>query len=965
MICLSFKNLSQFALIGLLLFSSLAAAIPPASVAVFYGDNPPWDELHAFDVVVVEPLHVPDPKPFANQRTALFAYVSLGEADPDRPHVADIPAAWQLGKNTAWGSTVLDQTQPGWPDFFVERVIKPLWDAGYRDFFLDTLDSYQLYAKTAEERSRQEAGLIATIRTLKQRYPQARLIFNRGFEILPQVHDLAYAVAAESLFHAWNPAQQKYQPVADEDRAWLLEQLDVVRREYQLPVLVIDYVAPEQRDIARETAGRIRELGFIPWVSNPELNLLGVGEVEVMPRKVLMIHNSADTEFDLKDAKVLRFATMPLNYLGYSAEYLDARRPLPGFPLNGRYAGIIVWLDNLPGREGGPLARWLVQQIKSGVPVALLGETGFLFNSAYAAALGLKISEASPTQSPLRVAQAWKASEAWKGKEASPTRSPLRVTRQVPMAGFETLPMPDRSAFFPLSAMQDTPLLTLTNAAGEEQTAISLTAWGGYAMDPYVLTELLAIEKNHDGKNLRWIFDPIEFFRLSLKLPDMPVPDVTTESGRRMLMVHIDGDGFASKAEFPGSPYAAEILIERILKKYSLPTTISIIQGEIAPNGLYPAQSAILEQHARNMFALPHIEIASHSSSHPFFWQKAQGEPENNGYHLAIPGYTLDLDAEITGSIRYIESRLAPPGKPVKTFLWSGDTNPGIEAMSIIQKTGVINMNGGDTLITRSFPTLTMVAPLGIPKGKYFQVYAPNQNEYVYTNNWQGPFYGYERAIETFLLTETPLRLKPIDIYYHTYSASKQASLRALDKVYAWALTQETTPVHVSAYVNKVLDFNRVVVARTHNGWRVRGAEHLRELRAPASLGQPMMDPQSGLAGFNRHGKIQYLHLASDEADIHFTETRSARFGPSAQSVPPTPYLVSANARVTSAQLGRQTLKLALTGAVPLKFSLAMGPHCSVKAEGKTLLAASRTGNISHFSVRQHAIGELRVLCAQ
>ena len=32
-------------------------------------------------------------------------------------------------------------------------------------------------------------------------------------------------------------------------------------------------------------------------------------------------------------------------------------------------------------------------------------------------------------------------------------------------------------------------------------------------------------------------------------------------------------------------------------------------------------------------------------------------------------------------------------------------------------------------------------------KGDWFQVYAPMQNENVYTNNWTGPFYGFERVI--------------------------------------------------------------------------------------------------------------------------------------------------------------------------------------------------------------------------
>ena len=54
-------------------------------------------------------------------------------------------------------------------------------------------------------------------------------------------------------------------------------------------------------------------------------------------------------------------------------------------------------------------------------------------------------------------------------------------------------------------------------------------------------------------------------------------------------------------------------------------------------------------------------------------------------------------------------------------------------------------MNGGDTTITRSQNSWTRIAGLGIPKGGNFQVFAPNQNENVYTKDWTGPFYGFER----------------------------------------------------------------------------------------------------------------------------------------------------------------------------------------------------------------------------
>ncbi len=94
----------------LTLASAMACAAQP-NIAVFYGANPPWDELRAFDVVVVEPEQVPDPRAHANSRTALFAYVSVGEADsrspvPEgHPGVMEIRPKLRLGQCSARSSS--------------------------------------------------------------------------------------------------------------------------------------------------------------------------------------------------------------------------------------------------------------------------------------------------------------------------------------------------------------------------------------------------------------------------------------------------------------------------------------------------------------------------------------------------------------------------------------------------------------------------------------------------------------------------------------------------------------------------------------------------------------------------------------------------------------------------------------------------------------------------------------------
>jgi peptidoglycan/xylan/chitin deacetylase (PgdA/CDA1 family) len=286
----------------------------------------------------------------------------------------------------------------------------------------------------------------------------------------------------------------------------------------------------------------------------------------------------------------------------------------------------------------------------------------------------------------------------------------------------------------------------------------------------------------------RWVVDPFAFFRRALALPPMPVPDTTTENGRRLSFVHIDGDGYASRAELPGTPLAGRALLEQVLKKHRAPTTLSVIEGEVAPHGLYPAISGEMEEIARESFALPHVEIATHTYSHPFRWREAAAADESASvrpYHLELPGYRFDLQREIAGSADYIQRRLAPPGKPVRLVLWSGDAQPAAAALQVAESRGLLNMNGGETVITRANPSLTAVAPLGVGRrtahgARLWQTYAPMMNENVYTNLWTGPFYGFARVIETFELTGAPRRLKPIDLYFHTYSASKRASLTAL-----------------------------------------------------------------------------------------------------------------------------------------------------------------------------------------
>ncbi|MBC7208696.1 MAG: endo alpha-1,4 polygalactosaminidase, partial [Methyloversatilis sp.] len=219
-----FTCLLCLAALALFAVAASAQAGDLPSVALHYGADAPLTAMKAFDIAVVEPDHGFDPVAYRGQgRSELFAYVSVGEVHPSRPYAARIPETWRIGRNSAWKSIVIDQAQSAWPAFFAEQVIAPLWSRGYRGFFLDTLDSYHLVHGV--DVVAQQQGMVAVVRQLRSRFPGIRLIFNRGFELLPDLRGEVYAVAAESLYRGWDEKKKRYVEVGQADRDWLLGQL--------------------------------------------------------------------------------------------------------------------------------------------------------------------------------------------------------------------------------------------------------------------------------------------------------------------------------------------------------------------------------------------------------------------------------------------------------------------------------------------------------------------------------------------------------------------------------------------------------------------------------------------------------------------------------------------------------------------------------------------------------------------
>ena len=904
----------------LLLILGMTAAVQAGigelpSLAVYYSDHVPVQELAQFDRIVVESEHVD-----AAQLNGLeayggrvHAYVSVGEAESWRSDYRDMKTSWFIGRNPGWNTDITDLANPDYREFLLSRRFQPLWKRGFRAFFLDTLDSYQGIDQATLDWQEQERGLVSLIKDLKARFPQAELLLNRGFPAVSLVKDLIHGVAVESLFRAWNPHNGAYYTVAAQERRWLLKELLKARDDYGLAVYSIDYVPAKQRDLARETAKEIAELGISPWVTVPEHDAIGIGFKEVLPRRVLMIHEDESDRRDIEGLAVV------LDYFGYIPVYHDIRQPLPPFRLMNRYAGIVSWLYSKGPADYEP---WLQRQATDGVRVVMLAHPGVVEDSQLLTSFGLTRTKVT---------------------------YPCRVVEHDRLYGFET--RNDVTAE-PLTDLQSTDPANTVHVRGVGKqgkfiTPVVTGSWGGMALDPWLRS------KNRLNTD-RWITDPFALIKTGLALPDIPMPDVTTENGHRLWMSHIDGDGFLNRAELPGTPYAADVIRTRILQKYNLPVTVSIIEGEIGPTGLYPKQSSQLEKIARAIYRLPKVELASHTYSHPFNWEAVEkGEAVSGKYSLPISHYRYTLDREIIGSVEYINTRLAPPGRRVKVLLWTGDCLPSEKAIRITREANLYNLNGGETTIRNSHPFLSRVTPMTRPKGSELQLYAPVMNENVYTNLWQGPYYGFRHVIETFKLTDHPRRLKPIDIYYHFYSGEKTASLRALKEVYDWTLDQEILPLFVSEYAARVMAYQQATVARDLNGnLHYHAPANLRSLRQIGDTHTPVLSPGNNVAGYRRlHDGIYYALSGKRKTELVRKSISQARI-----------QLVRANGSLSNWQAKGDTIKLSMNGHQPLELVLD-GPGKCRMAVGKQIFRGKQTKEGWLIKISRQNLEGAEVVC--
>lgn len=589
--------------------------------------------------------------------------------------------------------------------------------------------------------------------------------------------------------------------------------------------------------------------------------------------------------------RIHKFAEMPLNHLGFRVIYQDVNARLPSFQSLTRYRGVLTWFVE-PLQRPDQVVGWLEQAVGRGLRYVVLGEPVPPSGEALRDRVNRLLARIGLEDRGDYVDLVWRA----------------RVVEQdSEVIGFER-PVDKVLPSFPVMAQKGGQIdahLVLEGPSGTQRvqsTVVATSAGGGFAATNHVV----AFEPNTN--RVRWIVNPFQFFGRAFGDERRPIPDTTTLAGRRIYFSHVDGDGWNNVSQIQGHRevrrYSAEVIEREAIVPYpDLPVTVGLIGGDVDQDlGGLPQNAQI----ARRIFALPQVEVATHSYTHPFNWQffesydrgeelkrveevqsptlplrerlsrrvveisGRQQDRDLTGKYIAgsddLPRTFLkrpfDIDVETTGALK-ASTVLAPPDKPARVYLWSGDTTPFPAAIAAVRRAGARNINGGDSRLDAEYPSVAYVPPIARAAGDERQIYAGNSNENTYTNDWTGPYYGFMMLEKTLANTESPRRLKPFNIYYHMYSGERPSALAAVRAMLDLARRSPVIPITTSHYAAIADDFFGVDIVQVDLfSWAVSRRGTLSTMRFE-DADQLALDlaRSTGVLGATRHEGDLYVAL--------------------------------------------------------------------------------------------------------
>lgn len=629
---------------------------------------------------------------------------------------------------------------------------------------------------------------------------------------------------------------------------------------------------------------------------------------ETLPRKILALWHSRDGKLgrDYSMSLLHRKLEFVFNHYGFNLIYHDLHEGPPP-ELGADYQGAVSWFNSEENNAPEAYADWLKRQIGRKKKILILGDFGF----------ARKPSETEEKISRLNSVLTLLGMDATGNFYDNPLLHKIESMPDPKLAEFERELKHEIPPFRVVRNKDPKNEVWLRVSSGKEETfsdVIIVGSKGGYVQSGFTL-----FSHPQEGST-SWRVNPFALIKKIFLPENWPIPDTTTLYGERLFFSHIDGDGLMNLSLVDRKRFSSEVIRDEILKRYPLPVTVSVITIETDPQWEIEGARKFRDI-ARGIFKLPNVSPASHTFSHPLSWEKSPSTQEIKSYlgdksnhegpilSYYEAGKKLDYERETVSSLDYINENLLE-GKKTELLLWSGSCRPPAEALEGLERRGYVNMNGGDSRMDSSFPSVGHLSSLYRRPGGRLQVYAAAPNENIYTNLWNPPYAGFEQVIETFENTDLDARLKPVNIYYHFYSGEHEASLKSLRKVYDWAMGKELHPIRAALYPRIVQGFLTANIESTgERSFLIKNTGALKTLRFEGMGLFPDYERSKNIVGHRIHHGRLYVHLGP-EGESLLALTNKAPEGI---------FLHSSNAQLVNVSESSGRRRYEFRGEVPVK----------------------------------------------
>jgi polysaccharide biosynthesis protein PelA len=626
---------------------------------------------------------------------------------------------------------------------------------------------------------------------------------------------------------------------------------------------------------------------------------------EELSRRIVAFWDSkTDNSLDFALSRVLY--EMPLNYLGLDVEFYDIQKPLPNLSQRKDVRGVLISLNPVAAMSHPvEFIDWAISALDQGKKIVIMGNPGFLISDK-----GLYTSSEEVNRLYERIGltttlQAVDYPYHYQIIDADSQLLSFEKTYPKTLPSFYTNTVNTQLAKSYLR-------VGIPEKRENSSDLIVISRFGGFVAENYDTNyePLISVE---NPRALGWYINPFLFFGKIFDLATLPVPDTTTLAGRRLFFSYCDGDSWNIKAEIEKYKKedlsCAAVLLEEVIKPNpDIPITVGIVAADLDPQW---AGSSSSQKVAREYFAMPQVETASHTYSHPFDWKffEHHGKEKEIYYLHLYPygswqnsflswfrakwyqrvkpdefaklklkwGYIIprayankpfDLDREIQGAAIYLD-QFAPPNKKIGILLWSGDGLPWGNAVQLCYEHHLKNLGVGFNRFDSEYPSILYLSPLSRKPGGWIQTLGAANAENSYTKEWSERFFGFRYLPETLKNTGFPRRLKPIALYYHSYSGQFAESVQAVLDNIEYIRKQKPVPIRTSRYVDIVDGFFSIVMERLGDArWKIKNRKGLQTIRFDEA-GNMVVDflNSKGVVGFNHFGQSLYVYLDAAEPE--------------------------------------------------------------------------------------------------